>query len=274
MKSITSKLILTIGSITLIFSVLLFYGSYSLTRKRINEVTGDQAAMALKFDLAIRSYVGKQIRPVMYELIGEDEFILETMSTSYVARSIFESVRTEFPDYIIKFSSDNPRNPINKAGPEEMQIIHFFNDNPDLNRWEGEITIQGKPYMAKFNARRMEASCTLCHGDPKDAPESIVETYGAVAGFNREMGKVIGMDTVAIPITTISKKFWAQLGNTFLIGLIGLMVFFFAVFLTIKYLVINRLVAISEYFDAVAGEPDLSTIKPIHISGKDGSVAG
>jgi len=268
-KSITVRLLLAIGCIAVLFGLLLFYVSYTQTQNRIHEVIDDQAAMALKFELAIRSYVGKHIRPVMYDLIGEDEFILEAMSTSYVARSIFEDVRTEFTDYIIKFSSDNPRNPINQAGPEEMEIIRQFNENPDLKRWEGTITIQGKPYMAKFNARRMEDSCTLCHGDPEDAPLSIIEKYGDKAGFNRPMGQVIGMDTVAIPLTRISQKFWAEMGTTFIISLMGLMVFFVAVFLVIKQLVINRLVMISKHFACAADEFDYSRIPPIYTQGKD-----
>ncbi len=269
MKSITTKLLIAIGMIAVLFSALLFYASYSQTRKRIYEVIDNQAAMALKFDLAIRSYVGKYIRPVMYDLIGEGEFILEAMSTSYVARSIFEDVRTDFPDYIIKFSSDNPRNPINQAGPEEMKIIKRFNDTPDLNRWEGITTIQGRPYMAKFNARRMTEACTLCHGSPEDAPRAIIEKYGPVAGFNRPMGQVIGMDTIAIPLTAISEKFWAEMGNTFIISLMGLLIFFFAVFMVVKHLVINRLVMISRHFDCAAGESDYSRISPIYTQGKD-----
>jgi PAS domain S-box-containing protein len=268
-KSITSKLLAAIGSIVILFSFLLFYSSYTLTQNRLYEVMGDQAALALKFDLAIRSYVGDHIRPILYDLIGEDEFILEAMSTSYVARSIFEDVRTEFPDYIIKFSSDNPRNPINLAGPEEMEIINRFNNNPDLDRWEGKITIQGSPYMAKFRARRMETKCLLCHGDPDDAPLSIIERYGSEAGFNRPLGKVVGMDTVAIPMAQISQKFWAETGNQFMISLMGLLIFFFTVFMVIKHLIINRLVMIANHFTTAAKESDYSRIPPIYTKGKD-----
>ncbi|WDP90971.1 MAG: DUF3365 domain-containing protein [Desulfobacter sp.] len=269
MKSITSKLLAAIGSIAILFSLLLFYAAYTQTRNRTYEVIGEQAAMALKFDLAIRSYVGNHIRPVLYDLIGEDDFILEAMSTSYAARSIFEDVRTEFPDYIIKFSSDNPRNPINQAGPEEMEIITLFNQTPDLKRWEGTITIQGKPYMAKFNARRMETSCALCHGDPADAPASIIEKYGPAAGFNRPMGRVIGMDMVAIPLTRISQQFWKEMGTTFIASLMGLLIFFVSIVMVIKHLVINRLATISGHFDRAAGESDYSKIPPIYTRGND-----
>jgi hypothetical protein len=74
----------------------------------------------------------------------------------------------EVADYIIKFSSDNPRNPANQAGKEELKIIEMFNNNPKLKRWNGIISIGGKPYMSKFSARRLEPSCLRCHGNPAD----------------------------------------------------------------------------------------------------------
>ena len=90
-------------------TAFLLYQAYSLTNRRIREVVEQQTSMALKFDLAIRKYVGQKIRPLMYWILGENEFIPEVMSTSYVARSIFEDVSGSFPAYILKFSSDNPR---------------------------------------------------------------------------------------------------------------------------------------------------------------------
>ena len=132
MRNIATKLLISIGIATIFFSVFLLYQAYSLTNRRVREVVEQQASMALKFDLAIRKYVGQKVRPLMYELLGEDEFVPETMSTSYVARTIFDDVRNEFPGYILKFSSDNPRNPANQAGPEELKVIEYLNNNPDL----------------------------------------------------------------------------------------------------------------------------------------------
>lgn len=162
----------------------------------------------------------------MYELLGQEEFMPETMSTSYVARTIFEDVRKEFPDYIIKFSSDNPRNPVNQAGPEKLKVIEYLNNNPTLNKWEGMVLIDGKQYMAKFSARRMKESCLRCHGDTKDAPESLLKRYGATAGFHRPIGMIIGSDTVAIPMTTISEQLWSESIQTFLASGLSLLIFF------------------------------------------------
>ena len=68
------------------------------------------------------------------KLIGPDEFIPEAMSTSFVARGVFEKVRRRFPETILKFSSDNPRNPANSATPEELQIIGAVQRAPGSQR--------------------------------------------------------------------------------------------------------------------------------------------
>ena len=269
MRNIATKLLISIGIATIFFSVFLLYQTYSLTNRRVREVVEQQASMALKFDLAIRKYVGQKVRPLMYELVGEDEFVPETMSTSYVARTIFDDVRNEFPDYILKFSSDNPRNPANQAGPEELKVIEYLNNNPDLNRWEGEILIDGKQYMAKFSARRMKESCLRCHGDPKDAPASLLKRYGATAGFHRPIGMIIGSDTVAIPMKKISEQLWSESIPTFLVSGLSLLLFFLAIIFTTRLVITNRLTIISKHFVNAAQQEDYSNINPIEIKGRD-----
>lgn len=120
MKSITAKLLIWLIFSTFLLLCFLLYHQHVVVDSHFRTVVERQASMALQFDLSIRQYAANNIRPLMYELLGQDEFIPTTMSTSYIARSIFEDVRKEFPEYIIKFSSDNPRNPANKAGPEEL----------------------------------------------------------------------------------------------------------------------------------------------------------
>lgn len=115
MKSLAGKLTLSIGIVSALLATYLFYETYRMTNQRLEDVVVQQAEMAMQFDLSIRSYVGGVVRPMMHELLGEDEFVPETMSTSFVARSIFEDVRKRFPETIIKFSSDNPRNPVPRS---------------------------------------------------------------------------------------------------------------------------------------------------------------
>lgn len=269
MRSIQAKFLFSIGIVTSLFSIFILYRAYSLTNERIKAGVKQEASIALTFDLAIRQYVAKEIRPLMYRLVKQDEFIPETMSTSYVARSIFDEVRKEFPDYIIKFSSDNPRNPSNQAGKEELKIIEMFNNNSELKRWNGIISIGGKPYMSKFSARRMEPSCLRCHGNPADAPASLLKRYGSSAGFYRPVGKVIGLDTVAVPMDKINKKLWAASMRSFFISGLGIVLFFTGIALAFKFLITDRLSNITRHFEHAAGQTDYAEIEPIEVKGKD-----
>ena len=269
MKSIQTKFLICIGVVTMVFSLFVFYQAYSIIDERINEEVGKEVAIALQFDLAIRTYVADHIRPLMYDLVGNDEFIPETMSTSYVARSIFEEVRKKFPDYIIKFSSDDPRNPANQAGSEELKIIDYFNSNPGTNRWEGKILIDGRQYMAKFSARRMEESCLRCHGDPKDAPELLLKRYGSTAGFHRPVGEVIGTDTVAIPMEKITQKLWSISFKILGISGLAIMLFFFGILIAFKFFIINRLSKITEHFEHAARQKDYAHVAPVEVKGRD-----
>ena len=260
---------MAIGVATIFFSCFLTYQTYTLTQIQVREVVEQQAAMALKFNLAIRQYVAQHIRPVMYELLDEGEFITETMSSSYIARSIFEDVRTEFPDYIIKFSSDNPRNPFNIAGKEELELIHQFNQNPEMKRWHGEIEIDQKPYMALFSARRMHSSCLNCHGDPADAPKGMLEKYSSIAGFHRPLDEVVGLDTVAIPMNRISEILWPQFTTKLAMSVIGLGLFFLTIMFIIRTLILNRLVTIADHLSDAATQPGYNALQHLTIDGHD-----
>ena len=269
MHSVGTKFLLFIGMVTIFFSIFLFYRTYSITNRHINQAVMQQADIALKFDIAIRKYIAEKVRPKMYELVGKDEFVPETMSTSYVAFSIFEKVRKEFPDYILKFSSDNPRNPANQAGPEELKAIKYFNNNPEVKEWTGKITIDGEQYMSKYSARRMKESCLRCHGDPADAPASLLKRYGASAGFYRPVGEVIALDTIAIPMSKINQQLWAELFKNFgLIGL-GLVLLFLTILVAFRSLIINRLSMIAQHFVRTASQTHYSQIKPVDERGRD-----
>lgn len=256
MKSLASKLTLSIGIVTLIFSSFLFYRTHTLTNQNAGKIVEQQAAMALKFELATRQYVAQHIRPIMYELLGEDEFIPEVMSTTFVARSVFEEVRKEFPQYIIKFSSDNPRNPDNQAGPEELKVIDYFNRNPQVERWAGRIKIGGQLYFSKFSARRMKESCLRCHGDPIDAPLSMIERYGDKAGFHRPLGEVIGLDTVAIPVSEISEALLSESVHTFLLSGLGVILFFVIITLIFQFFVTKPLSRITRHMAEASSHID------------------
>ena len=241
MQKLGSKFFVFIGTLILFFSVFLLYRTWTTSKSHVERLAGQEADLALSFDIAVRDYVREKIQPRMFELADRKNFDPETMSPTYIARSIFEKIQKNFPDIIVKFSAANPKNPANLAGPEELRLIDFFNKNPAITDWSGEIAINNKRYTAKFHARQMEESCLLCHGNPDDAPGSIIKLYGPSSGFNWPLGKVVGLDTIAIPIDWIHDHLWSDLSKNFMIISIGVASLFMAIFFVFKFLVTARL---------------------------------
>lgn len=269
MKSIKSKLLVCVGLSVLIFSVILFYRTYTLIAANVENLTNQQLALALDFDLAIREYVAEKVRPLMFNLLSEGEFKPETMSTSYVARHIFNKVRTKFPDYIIKFSAENPRNPVNLAGPEERNMIQYFNENPKEQIWTGAINLGNKQYFAKFSAMRMERSCLRCHGNPADAPAELLEIYGSQASFNLPLGKIVGLDTIAIPKEKVTALFFNDAIHNFTLLGIGIFLLCITLVFIFKFVITDRLSRITEHFVHTEERDGIVEIRPIEVGGSD-----
>ena len=268
-KCISIRFLVIVGVIVSLFSGFVLYHTWSANRSQMNELLAKQSELALQFDLAIREYVNETIRPFAEQHVGQEEFIPETMSTSFVARSIFEKVHKKFPDYVIKFSSDDPRNPNNQAGPEEFEMIQYFNDNPKAQDWAGQIHLNGKPHLVQFSARRMKKSCLRCHGDPRDAPQALLELYGDKAGFHRPVGDVVALDTVAIPVDKYRSAAFANTTRYSAVVLVALALLLVAVYYAFQLLVTRRLVRISRHFSNVTGNAAKSTITPINYHTND-----
>jgi len=273
MRSIKIKLLIFVGMIIIVCSTILLYRTYTKATSDIENLIKQQLGLALNFDLAIREYMAGKVRPVMFDLVGEDTFIPQTMSTSFVARSIFEKVRKNFPDYIIKFASDNPRNPINKAGPEELKMIKYFNEDPNNKVWTGEIVIGKKNYIATFSAMRMKQSCLRCHGNPADAPIELIKRYGSEASFYRPIGEVVGLDTIAIPSDTVNKQLLSQKLKDY--GFLGAVILLLSASLifVFKFVITDRLSRIANHFSDVEKLSDDLKIGDIEITGGD-EIAG
>ncbi|MBN2446960.1 MAG: DUF3365 domain-containing protein, partial [Phycisphaerae bacterium] len=268
MRSIATRFLLPVGIFAMLFAAFVLYRTYTVTEQHTTELLRRQAALALRFDLAIRQYVGESIRPRVTEMVGEDEFIPELMSTSFVARSVFDKVRTEFSDYILKFSSDDPRNPANQAAPDELAYINYFNAHPDVDNWDGRIVLDGQEYFARFAARRMREDCLQCHGQPEDAPASLVARYGPQAGFHRPVGEVIALDTVAMPMRAARAAVLAELGKQLPVTALALALLFALIWLAFRAAVTRRLGAIADHFRASAEGPDGATISAVPVHGR------
>ena len=269
MKSIGTRFSLAVGGLALIFSGIILYRAWSTTKAHTDELTSRQAELALEFDLAIRQYAAEAIRPAMEKRVGKDEFVIEAMSTSFISRSVFDKVHKKFPDYVIKFSSDNPRNPANLAGPEEMELLQYFRDNPQENRWVGRLAMNGKEYFAHLSAMRTDQSCLRCHGKPEDSPKSLLERYGATGGFHRKVGDVAGMDVIAIPMDSVNAALRASATKNILATAVCLLLLLVAILVAFRYMVARRLAAITTHFQYAATQTGDGAVTTVAVQGND-----
>jgi signal transduction histidine kinase/DNA-binding NarL/FixJ family response regulator len=252
----TFLVIVVSASAALVLGLLLL--SHHIHASREQRLLDSQATLALEFDLAIRGYVAGELRPRVQALVPPDTFEPEVMSSSYIARSVFSQVQARVPGTVLRFSSTNPRNPLNRACPEEERLIEHFRTHPDEQAWQGELVLGDGRYVARATARRMDATCLQCHGDPADAPSALVARYGSVAGFGRQAGELVGLDLVAVPLP--DHALLATLGETHMIPVSIALVtcFALAVLAAFRWLVTRRLRLIIAHLARQANPEQLS----------------
>ena len=267
--SIGTRFFVPVATSAALFSLFILYRTYSSSRQHAREMVAQQAALALEFNLAIREYAASKIRPIMEKLVDEDDFIPETMSTSFISRSIFEKVRAKFPECIIRFASDDPRNPVNRASPDELKMIDYFRRNPHIKTWSGELQLEGRTYYAHCTPKRMEESCLRCHGNPDDAPKAIVARYGSTASFHRQVGDVAGLDTVAVPTDSVNAALASGALRNSLFLMAGFALLFTSIVAVFRMVVTSRLVAIATHFRQIAERPEGVRMEPIPIRRHD-----
>jgi signal transduction histidine kinase/CheY-like chemotaxis protein len=268
-KSIGTRFSLVVGLFGVLFSAILLYQTWRTTKQQTDDALNTQAELALEFESAIRDYVAAEIRPRMQDRIGPDEFIIEAMSTSYVARQIVEDVRRKFPEYILRFSSDNPRNPDNRAGPEELERLQYFREHPDADDWQGKLTIGGRRYLVHLNAMRIDESCLRCHGKPEQAPRSLLARYPENGGFDRRVGDVAGMEVIGIPMESVNAKMRNSTAANFATMAVGLVLLLGSILLAFRAMVGRRLSAITTHFRAATEQAGEAQLTPVSVTGQD-----
>lgn len=202
--------------------------------------TNHEATSIINSMNAIRTYIETVQRPMMYDLIDknkdDDYFDPRLLSSTYVSQYIYD-VQKEHDElsYTYKLVATNPLNPIHTATPYEEEILNKFRNN-EMKEYFTVIEEEGESYffIAKPTSRNTK-DCLQCHGDPKDAPKSLVELYGDTRGFYEKVGDLRAMIYLKIPVATIIESHKKQ----FITG--GSVMFIvFIVFIILIYIIYNK----------------------------------
>lgn len=125
---------------------------------------------------------------------------LATRELAMVAKK--EGARSAF-----RVTSDNVRSKGNTPDSFEAGAVARFKQDNTLafvEKFEGETYRYAKPLF-------VEQGCLLCHGDPKDAPQAVIEKYGRDKAFNYKVGQVRGIVSVTVPALSAAEVLWSLL---------------------------------------------------------------
>jgi len=218
------KIVIWLGGFFLVFWVGISITLYINERTKLRNDAVEVCEMVLSQVDATQRYVREELRPVMYDLVEEDGFVPEGMSTTFISRNVVERFQEDYPEYYFKFASMNPRNPDNRAFEAEEEIIRIFNEHPDVSEWNGIIRHDDELYECVATPILFNETCLRCHGNPEDAPASLIERYGDEGGFYLE-GNEVAIKSVGVPIgralmdAQASALAYALLAGIFMLGL-------------------------------------------------------
>jgi len=119
------KLQFQVGLGIILFCFCLFTTTiiYHFQKNLLEEETLRQTELVMVLLESTRSYIREVLRPRMYEEIGEDQFIIEAMSTSYITRVIMDRFKNTLPAFKYRRVALDARNPDFEAKESNVPVL-------------------------------------------------------------------------------------------------------------------------------------------------------
>ncbi|MDF1614508.1 c-type heme family protein [Desulfurivibrio dismutans] len=257
------KFLVGTGFILLFNCLLTVFIVYQHEKGQLEERAFAQSELVMAAVEASRAYVREELRPAMYRQLGHDHFVPEAMSTSYVGRAVMERFSPAMAEeYQYRRVALQARNPSYEANALERRMIAFFNENPGEAEWRGLVEANGKKKFKRFRPVVFEAECLLCHGNPADAPQGLVATYGDVLGFHRQVGELAGAVVVGVPVAGAMADAREKAISVFLLVFLGMALVFILLSFFFHRMVVTNLRGVLNIFREQE-ESDSEVIPPL-----------
>ena len=178
------------------------------TEKNLEDILLSQRAL---------SYLVSDIqKPEIYKLkadgtLHKDYFSPALLSSSYITIKLNEFANKEreklgVAPLIYKYASPNPTNPENLADVYDMSIYEKFK-NKQITKYKETVIEDDKQYLYYAVAgKTIGPDCLHCHGDPKDAPQALIDKYGSENGFGYKVGELSSVISIKAPLDGIYKE--------------------------------------------------------------------
>jgi signal transduction histidine kinase len=226
-STLTAKFMLGLGVIFLFVIAVLSFLTYDYLKKMYINEAYEKTDLVLGHIDATMEYARDELRPQVFHALPGNIFIRQVMSSSFMNMGIMKRFKQRFPHYIYRRVAINPMNPADRADAFEADFIkQFRNETSSKKEWRGLITRKGEEYFVHLKAVVMEEPCLLCHGDPAASPESITMHYGRVHGRHWKVGEVVGLESIAVPVSATFRQLRHVALYFFIFGVVGMAVLF------------------------------------------------
>ncbi|MBC7353263.1 MAG: DUF3365 domain-containing protein, partial [Thermogutta sp.] len=202
---------LAVVLLAVLFLGVTAWGTYRWTEQQILEQAQEKIRLTRQLNTALRNFFAQHVRPELFKHVSLHDLTPELMSTSAGVRRVFEYAHLSEMGYIVRFPVDRPLNPANRPTPAEEKLIQYFTENPKARSWSGRLKFfeGGEEYLVNAVPKRFEQSCLQCHGQPEDAPPSLLTRYDP-QGFGHKVGDV-SLEIVAVPLNHVRTQALARI---------------------------------------------------------------
>jgi len=250
------KLQFQVGLGIILFCFCLFTTTiiYHFQKSLLEEETFRQTEVVMSSLESTRGYIREVLRPRMWEELGEDQFIIEAMSTSYITRVIMDRFKESLPAFKYRRTAIGARNPNFEANLQEREMIEYFRAHPEEQEWHTVKRLDSERYFTLYRPVFFKSSCLHCHGEPAQAPRAISTTYGEIRGFHRQAEEVGGVVSISIPLEESLAQIWNRSFRMFGTVLILAVLLYSAIWLLFQQLIITNLRDLLALFRTTLGD--------------------
>ncbi len=252
-----------------IFSVGLLVTGYlsdAILNANAHKDAVERATLVMDAAAAMQAYTQAEVAPLLVPHMGE-KFLPQSVS-AYAAIQALNRMGGSDSDYIYKAAVLNPTNSRDKAFEWEADVVEEFRAKPGATRIVGvRPTTRGDSLYLARPITITDNACLACHGDPANAPKTLVTKYGPANGFGWKLNEIIGAQIVSVPLSGALEE--ARLAFVVFMGLLLVMFATFIIVLNamLKSVVIRPVTIMSEIADQVS-KGDLD-VPAFDVSGKD-----
>ncbi|RUM41231.1 MAG: hypothetical protein DSY80_09175 [Desulfocapsa sp.] len=250
------KLQFQVGLGIILFCFCLFTTTiiYHFQKSLLVEESFRQTEVVMTSLESTRGYIREVLRPRMWEELGEDQFITEAMSTSYITRVIMDRFKDVLPAFKYRRTAINARNPDFEANTQELEMIEYFRTHPEKQGWHTVKLLDSGRYFILYRPVFFNSSCLHCHGEPAKAPKAITATYGELRGFHRKADEIGGVVSISIPLEESLTQIWNRSFRMFGTVIILALLLYSIIWLLFHQLIIINLRDLLALFRTTLGD--------------------